>query len=245
MSLERSLAAGLAAAIAVALIGHGCSSSKGGGSDGGSGGSAAGGRGGSGGDAGAGTGGTAGGGHGGATDGGSGGSAAGGRGGAGGAGQGGATDAGADASPGLAMCDPAAADPCKGSPSCTTPCGLDISALSTSKPLRTCTCGGAGPVDARYSCPSTGSCVYPTDIDKTCFQLPSPLPACPKDPADGGTALIRSHASPCEVPTSEVCGNVCGSVSAQSYRDSTGTAQVGYCVCIAGIWECAGVNEWP
>jgi hypothetical protein len=132
---------------------------------------------------------------------------------------------------------------CTNDPSCVQTCGLNISALTTSKPMRTCTCSAS-----KWSCPGTaGSCVYPTDIDATCFQLPSPVPACPKDPADGGTMLIKNGASPCEDPSSEVCGNLCGSAAAgtPSYQDAMGASQVGYCVCISGTWQCASVNDWP
>jgi hypothetical protein len=160
---------------------------------------------------------------------------------------------------GVLACNPAPADmsPCNSNPSCTETCGLNISALTTSRPQRTCTCSGSTASGGRWSCPgSAGACVYPTDVDLTCLQLPAPLPACPvgtpdggsgdSGSADGGSNLIRTNSSACTLPNSEVCGGVCGSATPTvfSYQDTTG-AKVGYCVCIAGIWQCATVSEWP
>jgi hypothetical protein len=171
--------------------------------------------------------------------------------------EGGAADSGEG---GLPVCSPAPADmsPCNSNPACTETCGLNISALTTSRPQRTCTCSGSTASGGRWSCPgSSGACAYPTDVDLTCLQLPTPLPACPLEtrdggstdggPGDGGSTLIQTNRSACTLPNSEVCGGVCGSAMSTvlSYQDSTGTAKVGYCVCIAGIWECASVSEWP
>jgi hypothetical protein len=181
-------------------------------------------------------------------------------------GEGGPTDGGEG---GLALCSPAPADmsACNGNPPCPVSCGLDLSALTTSRPLRTCTCSASTVSAGRWSCPaSAGACVYPTDVDLTCLQLPAPLPACSLEApdggsdsgtadtgtadsgsADGGSSLIRSGTSTCTLPTSEVCGGVCGSATpaVASYRDSTGAAKAGYCVCVAGVWQCASVSEWP
>lgn len=159
-------------------------------------------------------------------------------------------DAGSD---GPAMCSPAPDDgtACAGNPACTKNCGVNISSLTTSRAQKTCTCSGP---TGTWSCPSTnGACMYPTDIDSTCLRLPATgaPPACPRvNPdgggTDGGTALIRSGTTNCEVPNSEVCGNLCGSATAGtfSYQDSSGANKVGYCVCIAGIYQCASVAEW-
>jgi hypothetical protein len=104
-----------------------------------------------------------------------------------------------------------------------------------------------------WSCPSTnGACVYPTDIDLMCFRLTAPIALCPTGGADGGTdggadagsTLIRSGTTSCTPPNSETCGNLCGSATDSSYQDSSGP-KVGYCVCIAGTYQCASVNEWP
>jgi hypothetical protein len=254
------------AAIAVMGIGSGCSSSSSPGGTGGAGGTTAGGHGGSGGtQAGGTTGGTnAAGGHGGGAGGqagaagGHGGAASGGHGGSAGAGQGGggAGGSGAGGQDGgtLAMCASSVADQaaCNSDPSCLAACGVDISALTTEKPGRTCTCSGSTASGGKWSCPSTaGACAYPTDIDLSCFQIPASPPACPTSSpdggTDGGTVLLKNHVTSCDVPNSEVCGNFCGSASstAPSYQDSTGASHVGYCVCIAGVWQCSSVNDWP
>jgi len=46
-------------------------------------------------------------------------------------------------------------------------------------------------------------------------------------------------------PNSEVCGNICGSASANTYLDGSNNPKMGYCVCINGVYQCASVNEWP
>jgi len=233
--------AGLAAVLALGLGGFGCSSGS---SGGGSGGSGGGGKGGGG--AGGGQGGGAGGGQG----GGAGGSA--GHGGTGGGGQDAAADAPHDAgSDALASCNPAPADQsaCNSNPSCTVTCGVDVSSLTTGRPQRTCTCSGSTAAGGKWSCPTTaGSCHYPTDIDPTCFQLPSTLPACPKDPAtDAGMGLIRPGITACTPPNSETCGLVCGSATAGvfSYQTAAGAPAVGYCTCIGQVYQCSSVNDWP
>lgn len=160
---------------------------------------------------------------------------------------------------GLPACNPAPVDmsACDGGPACAETCGVDISFLTTSRPQRACMCSVSADSGTRWSCPSTaGTCVYPTDVDLTCLHLPTPLPTCPLDTpdggpveagsADGGSNLIRTGSSSCTLPNSEVCGGVCGSAtpSVFSYQNAAGAAKVGYCVCIAGVWECAGANDW-
>jgi len=168
----------------------------------------------------------------------------------GGSGQGGRADAGSDAPPALPMCSPAPDDgtACNSNPTCTKNCGANTSALSTMRAQKACTCSGAA---GTWSCPSTnGACVYPTDVDLTCMVLPATVPACPRDIPDGGvdagSGLLRPNVSNCEVPNSEVCGNLCGSATAGtfSYQDSSGAGKVGYCVCILGKYQCASVAEW-
>ena len=157
------------------------------------------------------------------------------------------TDAGQDSAPSLPVCSPAPDDgtACNANPACTKPCGPNISAIG-SRAQKGCTCSGAS---GTWSCPSTaGACVYPTDVDLTCLRLPTPLPACPADPTgDGGLGLIRPNVTTCTVPTSETCGNVCGSAAAGvfSYQDSTGAGKVGYCACVSGRFQCSSVAEWP
>jgi hypothetical protein len=235
MTRNTLVASAFGAAIALGSVASGCSSTSN--SNGGSGGvTGAGGK--------VGTGGNAGGGVGGITaNGGTMGSL-------GGSGQGGRADAGSDGPAALPMCSPAPDDgtACTGNPTCTKNCGINISSLSLNRAQKACTCSGA---NGTWSCPSTnGACVYPTDFDPTCLRLPATVPACPRDLPDGGadagSGLIRPNLSICEVPGSEVCGNVCGSanVNTPSYQDGQGGAKVGYCVCILGKYQCASVAEW-
>jgi hypothetical protein len=62
---------------------------------------------------------------------------------------------------------------------------------------------------------------------------------------DGGSSLIRNGTTVCTPPNSEVCGNVCGTTTANSYLTRTGTAAIGYCVCINGAYQCSSINDWP
>jgi hypothetical protein len=230
MKRDARLSVGWSAIIALGLAGFGCSSTSKGG-----------------------TGGTTG----------AGGVVTTGQGGAGGSGQGGkdgGTDAGQDAAQDAAvlpMCaSPAPADqsPCNSNPACTKACGVNISALTQMRAQKPCTCSGSTANNGMWSCPSAaGACIYPTDVDLTCLRVPpvAQLMACPTITADGGTdagsGLIRPGVTPCQVPQSETCGNVCGSATSTvfSYQDSTGTGKVGYCACITGTYQCASVNEWP
>jgi hypothetical protein len=155
-------------------------------------------------------------------------------------GQGGAkADAGTDGPMTCASPAPVDGTQCSNNPPCNKNCGVNIMALTTSRAQKTCTCS------TTWAC---GACVYPTDVNLDCLRLPTPVPECPHDPADGGTtALIKPGVTPCTPPNSEVCGNVCGSATAGtfSYQDSTGTGKVGYCACISGAYQCASVAEWP
>jgi hypothetical protein len=161
------------------------------------------------------------------------------------AGTGGNTGAGGakvDAGDAPMMCaSPAPNDgaQCSNNPPCDKNCGVNIMALTTSRAQKTCTCS------TTWAC---GACVYPTDVNLDCLRLPTPVPACPHDPADGGTtALIKPGVTTCTPPPSEVCGNVCGSATAGtfSYQDSTGAGKVGYCACLSGLYQCASTAEWP
>ncbi len=177
-------------------------------------------------------------------------------------GSGGATGAGGsavDAGTTLPMCaNPAPGDktPCDSNPSCAKNCGLNITAITTSeRALKGCTCSGPMADGGMWSCPSTnGACMYPTDIDLSCFHLPSPVPLCSVGGsdggadgggADGGAALIKSGTTACALPNSEVCGNVCGSATVNTYLDGSNNQKMGYCACIGGFYQCASVNEWP
>ena len=159
----------------------------------------------------------------------------------GGMGQGGAGQGGM---PVLAACTtPAPEDgaSCNSNPTCAKSCGVDISVLSVTPPKKTCTCSGA---NGTWSCPNLpGACVYPTDANLDCLIVPTTIAACPADTSDGGSALIRTGVSTCAVPGSETCGNICGSTTANTYRDASGTARPGYCVC-TGKWQCGNVADW-
>jgi hypothetical protein len=240
MKLNGFLVSGFSAAIALGLVGFGCSSSNGGGGTGTGGATGTGGHANTDGgvnDAPVGTGGHVNG---------AGGNGAGGNG-AGGAGQ----DAGSDAPPSCG----AATDngtTCNASPACTKSCGLNVSSLTTGNAQETCTCSGATDAGGHWACPSAaGGCIYPAGLDYTCFSL-TPTPAlCPRPGADGGAdaggSPIRSGVTTCSPPNSETCGNICGSPTAGviSYLDSTGVGKVGYCVCIVDRYQCAVAAEWP
>ena len=146
---------------------------------------------------------------------------------------------------GLPLCaSPAPADKsaCNADPSCTKNCGVNLGA-GQARALKACACSGAAPAGL-WACPSAlGACVYPAGASLTCFRLPAPLPACPADAAQP-TGLVRSGVTTCPAPAAGACGMVCGSATAMSYQDST-TAKIGYCACVAGLWQCASVNEWP
>ena len=229
MKCDARMAVGFSAVLALGLAGFGCSSTSNGGGTGGKGGTT-----------------------------GAGGSETLGQGGHIG-GQGGADagqDAAQDAPAVLPMCgSPAPGDktPCNSDPACTKPCGVNISALTQMRAMKPCTCSGSTANNGMWACPSTaGACSYPTDVDLTCLRVP-PVPQlmnCPTITADGGadagSGLIRPGVTPCEVPQSETCGNVCGSASSTvfSYQDGSGP-KVGYCACISGTYQCASVNEWP
>jgi hypothetical protein len=166
-------------------------------------------------------------------------------------GTGGATGTGgADAGAALPVCtSPAPGDgtACNSDPSCTKNCGLNTSTLVTGRAMKACTCSGPS---GTWSCPSTnGACVYPAALDLACFHIPSPVPACPSQAGDGGadagSPLIKSGGTSCVPPNSEVCGNLCGSASANTYLDGSNNPKMGYCVCINGVYQCASVNEWP
>lgn len=139
---------------------------------------------------------------------------------------------------------------CDSNPSCLKKCGLDISTLTTGKAQKACTCSGSMASGGTWSCPSTnGACVYPSDLNLDCFRLPTPVLACPSQAGDGGadagSPLIKPGTTACISPSSEVCGNPCGSATANTYLDSSNNPKMGYCVCINGFYQCASVAEYP
>jgi hypothetical protein len=252
------LATGFSAIVALGLIGYGCTSGD---SVGGTGGSTAGSQGGAtgtsqGGATGTSQGGATGTSQGGATgtsQGGATGSQGGTTGSQGGAtgSQGGATGGGQGGATGLVpVCaSPQPADKvtaCDSSPSCTKNCGVNAGAIQLPRAQKLCTC--PGPAPAVWSCPSSlSACVYPTPTPTTwtCFHLPTPVPACPLDPAqttNGG--VVKTGVTTC-TPATGGCGNVCGSATATAYQDGSNAAKMGYCACVGTVFQCASVNEWP
>jgi hypothetical protein len=135
--------------------------------------------------------------------------------------------------------------PCNGEPPCTKGCGLNLASINVARATKLCTCPGAGQT---WQCPNLGACTYPP-LDVTCFNLPTPLPACPIAQVEVGSGLIMPNATPCTLPTGDICGSVCGSNSSNSYQDSGGNGKIGYCACVtkgaAAAWQCASINEWP
>ena len=135
--------------------------------------------------------------------------------------------------------------PCNGEPPCTKGCGLNLASINIARATKLCTCPGVGQT---WQCPNQGSCNYPP-LDVTCFNLPTTLPACPIAQVEVGSGLIVPNATPCTLPAGDICGNVCGSTSANSYQDSGGNGKIGYCACVtkgaSAAWQCASINEWP
>jgi hypothetical protein len=135
--------------------------------------------------------------------------------------------------------------PCNGEPPCTKGCGLNLASIGIGRASKLCTCPGAGQT---WQCPNLGVCSYPP-ITLTCFNLPTPLPLCPVTQVEVGSNLIVPNATACTLAPGETCGQVCGSVSGNSYQDSGGNGKMGYCVCVTkgatAVWQCASVNEWP
>ena len=116
---------------------------------------------------------------------------------------------------------------------CNRLCGLDLTAIGVVRAAVSCGCLSVG----EWSC---SGCTYPTASALACFRLPSSLVACPPD----GTGLLRTGTSTCPAPDAGSCGAICGSTSASSYQDATG-AKTGACACVAGVWQCAPLAEWP
>lgn len=135
--------------------------------------------------------------------------------------------------------------PCNGEPPCTKGCGLNLASIGIARASKLCTCPGAGQT---WQCPNLGVCSYPP-ITLTCFNLPTPLPACPVTQVEVGSNLIVPNATSCTLAPGDTCGDVCGSTSANSYQDSGGNGKIGYCVCVTkgatAVWQCASINEWP
>jgi hypothetical protein len=135
--------------------------------------------------------------------------------------------------------------PCNGEPPCTKGCGLNLASINIARATKLCTCPGVGQT---WQCPNLGACTYPP-LDVTCFNLPTPLAPCPVAQVEVGSGLIMPNATACTLPAGDICGNVCGSSSSNSYQDSGGNGKIGYCACVtkgaSAAWQCASINEWP
>ena len=211
--------------VVVGALAIGCSSSSG--TTSGTGGAAS-----------SGTGGTASSGTGGAASSGTGGSASTGTGGAGGSASTGTGGAGGSAGS-TAMYAACPSGVVKDKGACVS--GTDAMCSNTCGPSKTgyknCTCN----TDV-WGC---DACTFPMGADYSCYKLPATVPACPADATDpAGTNLVQ-NGSAC---TAAAC-MPCGSGTLSAYRDSSNTAKVGYCVCVAGAssskWSCASTKEWP
>ena len=103
---------------------------------------------------------------------------------------------------------------CMGAEPCANRCGPNQTGL------RACTCGPDVP--AMTAC---GRCLFPPNVDTSCYRLPPSPPACPAS-AIGPELLIKTNDACDEAPCT-----TCGSAGAgvPSYIDAAGTAKVGFC----------------
>jgi hypothetical protein len=111
---------------------------------------------------------------------------------------------------------------------CYNPCGPG----SIGGKTETCTSAGT------YA-EMTG-CVFDPKGDYSCYRIPSAVNAgCPQ-------ATPPQAGAPCSHAPCMVCNSM-GGVAGGQYLDSTGAAQVGYCVCPinVGTWACASDITWP
>jgi hypothetical protein len=104
--------------------------------------------------------------------------------------------------------------------------------------FKNCTC-----TNGQMAC---GTCTYDPSHDYSCYALPAVLAACPPDPSDPDlTGMgLPQIGDTCSLPTCAPCG----SSTQNGYRDSTGTPQVGYCVCSGpanNAYSCASAQDWP
>jgi hypothetical protein len=114
---------------------------------------------------------------------------------------------------------------------CTKTCGPEKQGTKTE------TCSGGSYVEG-------SNCSFPPANNYMCYALPATAdPGCPTDPT-----MAPEASQPCTIPDCVVCG---GTAAAQTtgYKDSTGAAKVGYCVCQSGAasptWSCASNTAWP
>jgi hypothetical protein len=114
---------------------------------------------------------------------------------------------------------------------CTKTCGPEKQGTKTE------TCSGGSYVEG-------SNCSFPPANNYMCYALPATADSrCPTDPT-----MAPEASQPCTIPDCVVCG---GTATAQTtgYKDSTGAAKVGYCVCQSAAasptWSCASNTAWP
>ena len=119
---------------------------------------------------------------------------------------------------------------------CTKTCGPEKTGTKT----ETCTAGAyvEGSVCSFPAVAPTASGTY------SCYAVPATADArCPTDPTMAPQASMA-----CSIPDCVVCG---GTTTGQTtgYKDSTGAAKAGFCVCQASAtsptWSCASTTAWP
>jgi hypothetical protein len=78
-----------------------------------------------------------------------------------------------------------------------------------------------------------GDCTFSDTTNYACYSLTS-VAACATTPPTTGSTCTISTCKPC------------GSSTTTGYKDSSGSAKIGYCVCTSdGKWSCAGTTTWP
>jgi hypothetical protein len=121
---------------------------------------------------------------------------------------------------------------------CTKTCGPEKTGTKT----ETCT-AGAYVEGSVCSFPAVAPSPS-TDGTYMCWALPATANAgCPTDPT-----MAPQASTPCTIADCIVCG---GTTTGQTtgYKDSTGAAKAGFCVCQASAasptWSCASTTAWP
>jgi hypothetical protein len=105
---------------------------------------------------------------------------------------------------------------------------------------KNCTCTGGA-----WSCPT---CDYDVaDPTKYACYKTAGSAACPPDATDTSGMMLPASGGDC---TLAPC-TPCGSASATSYRDSSGSPKAGWCICVpktdgtgGSVYSCASVLEW-
>lgn len=95
-----------------------------------------------------------------------------------------------------------------------------------------------------WNCPT---CDYDLSNPKAfdCYKTDTAT-ACPPDATDTSGAMLPASGGAC---TQAPC-KPCGSATANSYRDGSGTPKMGWCICVpktdgtGSVYSCASVKEW-